>query len=250
LRSFLVILTVFLATQSNAQAGEERKMSPDDLKKLNPEVSIEDREKLYAATQITINGKETPTLVPYHTRMKLFFMGYRRPGHFYRKELQKVLQAGDDAILFEYAQADVALRAAEHKEHVALAEEIGAQAESMTPLELANALEANTQDVQAKRAARYRAVIGRLSNSGQRIVTQFAFERIRPVIAMENLVLQATFAPEFFKKSTLSRYELHRSGKLAERNRERLNQQELERSQIVEQPVNEKSIGTRAGPPR
>jgi hypothetical protein len=140
----------------------------------------------------TIDGKETPDLVPYHIRMYYFFSRYGRPDHPYRRDLQKQLSLKDDGILFAHAQIDNDLKTRDMEEHHAGFMNICAAGETMTPLELATALEANTQRYAERRAARYRAVIEQLSPEGQPIVTDFAYQRIRPVTGSHSAVIHAS----------------------------------------------------------
>ena len=163
------------------------------------------------------------------------------------QDLQKQLLPKDDAILFAHAQIDNELKTRDMEEHHAGFMSIGAGAETMTPLDLATALEANTQRYQERRAARYRAVIGQLSPEGQRIVTDFAHQRIRPTSGSHSAIVHATLAPEHFKQQVLQRYELYRSGKMTELDEEFVRQQQLEHGPLSqgqpEQPVSDRSLG-------
>jgi len=241
--SLLGILGILSAVQSTAQertnGGDEHKMKRG--------LTIEERESIRKASNITIDGRATPDLVPYEVRMYYFFSRYGRPNHPYRTELQKQLLPKDDAILFAHAQIDNDLKTRDMEEHHAGFMSIGAGAETMTPLDLATALEANTQRYQERRAARYRAVIEQLSPEGQRIVTDFAYQRIKPMTVSHSAIIRATQAPEHFKQQVLLRYELYRSGKMTELDEEFVRQQQLEHGPLSqgqpEQPVSDKSLG-------
>jgi hypothetical protein len=183
--------------------------------------------------------------------MHYFFLRYGRPNHPYRKELQKQLSPKEDAILFAHAQIDNELKTRDMEEHHAGFMSIGAGGETMTPLDLATALEANTRRYQERRAARYRAVIQQLSPEGQRIVTDFAHKRIRPVTGSHSAIIHATLAPEHFKEQLLRRYELYRSGKMTELDEEFVRQQQLDQTGRgqPEQPVSDKPLGVRSESP-
>lgn len=245
--SFLGILGILAGIQSTAQ---ERTNGGDE-HKMKRELTIEERQSIRKASSITIDGKATPDLVPYDIRMHYFFLRYGRPNHPYRMELQKQLSPKDDAILFAHAQIDNDLKTRDMEEHHAGFMSIGAGGETMTPLDLATALEANTQRYQERRAARYRAVIQQLSPEGQRIVADFAYERIRPVTGSHSAIIHATLAPEHFKQQMLRRYELYRSGKMTELDEEFVRQQQLEQGPQgqPEQPVSDKPLGVRSENP-
>jgi hypothetical protein len=238
----LVILGILSCIAAQAQ----ERMSEGEEHTMKHELTVQERERIREASEIAIDGKKTPELVPYHIRMYYFFSRYGRPGHPYRAELQKQLSRQDDAILFAQAQIDDDLKLRDMEEHQAGFMSICAGGQTMTPLELATALEANTQRYVDRRAARYRAVMDQLSPEGQRLVTDFTFQRIRPVTGSHSAIIHATLAPEHFKKQVLDRYEAYRSGKMQE-------QQQLEQADRThaepQQPLSDKQLGVRSAKP-
>lgn len=203
MRNIAILATVFFsfstATQSSAQESELDK---------------EQIQKLYETSRIVINGRETPNLIPDHIRFDLFFSRYGRLNHPYRKILKQTLSPRDDKILLEHSQRHANIKIREEGNYETSYLAILASGQSMSPLELANAIEVNTQQLEATQTARFRAVVNRLSSQGQVIVKKFAYDRVRPSFSRESPVLTATLAPEYFKEQTLLLYEAHRSGEL------------------------------------
>jgi hypothetical protein len=168
---------------------------------------------------ITINGKETPHLVPFHVRMKLFFFRYERNGSGYLGDEAQNLSSADEQILSEYAQIhQAAIQGGEARYNEAYLL-ICATGSSLTAMQLATAIEQQTLKSQEEATQRYQSVLRRLTPKGRLAIERVTFERIRPVIVMDNPLAVAAVAPEWYKSTTLTAYEAFLSGDLEKHQR-------------------------------
>jgi len=158
-----------------------------------------------------INGKETPDLVPYVVRMTHFFSRYAKGA--FKSELDPQLSAEDVAVLTEYASQHEKQLEADHESYRAAWTEIAARAQDMSAVDIASEMSRADESVEAAQSARFRSVIGRLSPSGQAMVTAFAFERVRPQVMIEDPFVLANGDPQFYKEQIVGAYGLLRSGK-------------------------------------
>lgn len=160
--------------------------------------------ELHNATRIVIDGKKNPDAVPFATRMKLFFYRYKRFGSGYQAELKHYLSAEDDRILSEYADRHADEVTKDRELFSEAYSRIASVAHRFDGLQLARSIEAETQKSKARAEARYRHVLGKLSREGHRLVMDFAQDRVRPVVVIQNPVMVATVSPEWFKERVVA----------------------------------------------
>jgi DNA-binding protein H-NS len=159
-----------------------------------------------ADSRIVIDGKSTPELVPYAIRMRLFFSRYKRGSTGYQVQLKHRLSEVDLHVLAEYADKqknEISLR---NGRRSSAYQRITENAESMSALEIASAYESTYQQFLGEEAQSYRSALAQLSSAGQVVVTQFAYEHIRPTISLENQIAIANAAPDAYKAAVLASY--------------------------------------------
>lgn len=172
------------------------------------------RERIQALVQSSftyVDGKQTPELVPFSFRMQLFFDLFRS-GSF-GSQLKPMLPPQDHTILAEFANENPQLLKKDERDYMNSWMRIGESAQSMNGVEIASAVQAATDEVQERQAARYRTVLGRLTPGGRQIVSDFAFARVRPQVSIENPLIVATAEPGFYKAQVLGAYEMAITGK-------------------------------------
>jgi hypothetical protein len=193
-RSAMLILGVaaVLSTASAAQA-----------------LSTKEIEALVQSSYTKIDGKRTPELVPYHSRMNMFFGALP----VFEADLRRNLSAEDFAILKSFSDA----RDVPQKEDAAFAEagwkEIASRAEGMNALEIAGEMKRLDQRIETKAAARYRRVLSSLSPQGQQFVERYAFEKVRPSLSVYDPLVIANAAPDYYKTDIVESYKLMQEGK-------------------------------------
>lgn len=161
----------------------------------------------------TINGKETPELVPYEVRMQHFFYDYKR-GTGYQAELKSLLSAEDQAVLQEYSSKHVQALKKDEEDYLKTYLGIASRAKDMSAMEIAAEINKATANTEASQRARYRSVAGQLSAKGRQLVDDFAFKYVRPIVSLEDQTVVAQAAPEFYKTQIVGTYELTLAGKV------------------------------------
>lgn len=179
---------------------------------LRPE-EIQELRRLSEITQITIDGNAFPELVPDSVRMRIFFYRYANRG--YAPALADKLTEQDASILAAYSATHAATVQREDAAVTRTYEDIMSHAEALNGVELAVALENASQQSQLKARKRYDELLGKLSPQGERAVRNFAYERVRVSMSLDNPVGVAAKAPELFKKSTMEGYAAERESRVA-----------------------------------
>lgn len=156
-----------------------------------------------------INGRETPELIPYHVRMGAFFARFAS----YAPELQGQLSKADFDRLQQFAGSHETFRKQALDAELGAWQTIAARAEPMSAVEIATEMKQSETRSAAAATARYRGVLDGLTAEGRSIVDRFAFERVRPSLAIEDPLLVATTAPVFYKTQVLGVYKLMQAGK-------------------------------------
>ena len=167
-------------------------MSPEDRQKTLRFIAAND-----AAVQ-HIDGRQTPELVPYWLRMRGFFDAF---DVIFKPQLERQLSATDLAILSEYAHNQFDLdKKLSNEAHKKGERSVVLKAKNMSPGEIARALTAVTDRDRAQQAERYRTVINKLSEDGQKIVNDIAFTHVRPSFAIYDPAITANLEPELYKE--------------------------------------------------
>lgn len=172
---------------------------------------------LVRSSYVQIDGRQTPELVPYAVRMMHFFDLYIVGRGGLRGDLRESLTAEDEAILAHFAESEHAqVKQAHERQYTAAWLAIASRAKDMSAMEIAGEFKALQARFERDREASYRAVLAQLSEAGRRIVSDFAYARIKPMVAVEDPFVVANAAPDFYKAQIIGLYELHREGKMPE----------------------------------
>lgn len=124
-------------------------------------------------------------------------------------EIRNFLSENDERMLSQYADRHQQAIASDESLREVKYHRILSRAEGLSGLEIANAFESFHQEHQSQAEGRYRAQSSnQLSPEGRKVVEDFAFARVRPVMSLENQVGIATAAPELFKQRGLDEREV------------------------------------------
>jgi hypothetical protein len=181
-----------------------------ELEGLTPEQAQERQriDALYESSTRRIDGRKDPHLVPCYIRMWEFFNGYAR----FRKELEPHLTTEDLAILDAFVQHRAEIMRKDEVESNDAWMAIGARAENMSAVEIADALTALTAKTEAKQAARYRAVLDQLTPTGRSAVNDLAYINIRPQVTIHDELAIARADPAFYKMQIVESYKMIKAG--------------------------------------
>ena len=173
------------------------------------EISQEHGEAFRAST-VHIDGKQNPEQVPFFFRMQLLFERFQT--HDDASRLAPLVSSADLAVLTTYAaghsEAQKVEEVVSKREWLAVAD----RAESMNAGELAVAMKDVSLASEKRQAARYRAVLDKLSPAGRTTVQKYAFEKVRPQVVRDDPVLLANIQPELYKSQIIGSREFVRAG--------------------------------------
>ncbi len=171
--------------------------------------SNEEAQELIKSSYIHIDGMQTPELIPYHARMNMFFSAFT----FFEADLKPNLTGADYQVLKDFAAQHGKVLQTDAAKHEADWREIASRAESMNAVELAGEIKLASQRIEAVSANRYRAVVNTLSPDGQRIVNDYVVAKVRPTTMVEDPLVVAVAAPDFYKAQIVGVYRLMQEGK-------------------------------------
>lgn len=199
--------------QLEAQARDDARFE-ESLKHMPPEEAEKVR-RIQAASKLAhraVNGKENPELVPYRTRMQMFFERYER-GDF-RRMLDGRLSGADFALLdaFVLHYRDDLKRLIDPYSRAS--KSVYARAASMSAIDIARELKTVSDRIENAQAEIFRSAIGDLSAEGQATIRDFAFIHVRPMTSIYDPVIEATAEPEIYKEQAVRSYEAYLRGEL------------------------------------
>jgi len=198
---FRLCLVAAMVSLLSLAAGAAEPRTKDEIK------------RLLRSSYTTIDGKKTPELVPYHIRMQHFFLRYKHASAGLQAEMKQLLSSEDETVLSIYADRHVEELKRDEMTYEKAWMDLASRAHGMDGISIASAIQTLTSELERSTDARYRTVLAKLSPAGQKAVNEFAFARIRPVIAAEDPIALATAAPEFYKGQIVAAYQMAQSGK-------------------------------------